>query len=302
MVSLKRQSHPTFLFYIVFCVFILVRVNCHYDHNRSSSNRLAFGSCAKQYKLQPFWDNILQLQPDGWLWMGDAIYASMFLRLGVGLKNVFVHFYAVEELLSVIFFMTAFVSSLSCSSFAETTRTLTYPNNISLGHLTSYCYCVILSLVWFLRLFPVSFVDCSNTDCLKEGYEMMRSKPQYQHFLQQISFIDGTWDDHDYGINDGGKEFQFKTESQSLFLDFLDVPKDSPRRFREGVFTSKLFSLHDPSVSKNKQYKRQHVKLILLDVRSHREQSYIPSIAQHRIIPLSGVIAAVVRLLTSLIG
>ena len=42
--------------------------------------------------------------------------------------------------------------------------------------------------------------------------------------------IIGTWDDHDYGINDGHSDFIFKHETREMFLDFIDEPIDSPRR------------------------------------------------------------------------
>jgi len=70
----------------------------------------------------------------------------------------------------------------------------------------------------------------------------------------------GTWDDHDYGINNGGKEFPAKERSQKALLDFLDEPLDSPRRSQEGVYWSYDYGSGERSV-----------KLILLDVRYHRE-------------------------------
>lgn len=39
----------------------------------------------------------------------------------------------------------------------------------------------------------------------------------------------GTWDDHDYGLNDAGKEYSGKVFTQRLLLDFLDEPEDSKR-------------------------------------------------------------------------
>lgn len=50
--------------------------------------------------------------------------------------------------------------------------------------------------------------------------------------------IIGTWDDHDYGLNDAGKEFGFKDVSQQLMLDFFDEPKDSPRCYStsDGIY------------------------------------------------------------------
>ena len=64
------------------------------------------------------------------------------------------------------------------------------------------------------------------------------------------------YDDHDYGKNDAGVEFEMKDESQQLFLDFLDVPKDSPRRKQRGVYHSKTFNTKDGSVKLQKIYQR----------------------------------------------
>ena len=68
--------------------------------------------------------------------------------------------------------------------------------------------------------------------------------------------IVGIWDDHDYGINDGNKHFEYKDEFKELFLDFLNEPKESQRRKQPGIYTSYKFG------PPNRQ-----VKLILLDVR-----------------------------------
>ena len=69
----------------------------------------------------------------------------------------------------------------------------------------------------------------------------------------------GTWDDHDYGANDGGEEYSKKRESQQLFLDFLDVDKNSPRRQQEGIYHAQTF-----------QTPKGSVKIILLDTRYFR--------------------------------
>ncbi|THF95842.1 hypothetical protein TEA_013519 [Camellia sinensis var. sinensis] len=70
----------------------------------------------------------------------------------------------------------------------------------------------------------------------------------------------GTWDDHDYGLNDAGKEFDRKITNQRLMLDFLDEPQDSPRRKQAGVYASYTFG---PA--------GRQVKVTLLDTRYHRD-------------------------------
>ena len=51
----------------------------------------------------------------------------------------------------------------------------------------------------------------------------------------------GVWDDHDYGINNGGKFYTHKSESQKLFLDFMGDPPNSVRRSRAGVYMSQVY-------------------------------------------------------------
>ena len=36
--------------------------------------------------------------------------------------------------------------------------------------------------------------------------------------------IIGVWDDHDYGLNNGDKNFPLKNEVRDIFLDFINEP------------------------------------------------------------------------------
>ena len=38
--------------------------------------RIAFGSCAKQWKPNYMWRAIINCKPDVWIWLGDSIYAA----------------------------------------------------------------------------------------------------------------------------------------------------------------------------------------------------------------------------------
>ncbi|CAA7407480.1 unnamed protein product [Spirodela intermedia] len=94
---------------------------------------------------------------------------------------------------------------------------------------------------------------------LRERYRLQKSKPGYSNLRRRAQVI-GTWDDHDYGLNDAGKEFSGKNITQKLLLDFLDEAPDSPRFRQAGVYASYLFG------PKGKQ-----IKVILLDTRYHRD-------------------------------
>ncbi|WP_273566507.1 alkaline phosphatase D family protein [Maribacter halichondriae] len=102
------------------------------------------------------------------------------------------------------------------------------------------------------------YADTDDMEKLRAMYQQQNQVAGYASLKEEVPII-GTWDDHDYGLNDGGVEFSAKKESQQEFLDFLKVPKNSPRRSQEGVYNS-----HD--------YKTEagHIKVLVLDTRYFR--------------------------------
>lgn len=101
--------------------------------------------------------------------------------------------------------------------------------------------------------------DTADGEVLAAAWNKVKGSPGYVE-LREVASVFGTWDDHDYGKNDGGKEWRGKAVAQKAFLDFLDEAPDSPRRSQVGVYASHEFGSGD-----------QRVKLLLLDVRSHRD-------------------------------
>jgi alkaline phosphatase D len=104
------------------------------------------------------------------------------------------------------------------------------------------------------------YADTEDIGKMRALYDAQAGQPQYAKLSQKTRIV-GTWDDHDYGINDGGREYPKRAESQQAFLDFVGEPKDSPRRTQEGLYTS--YTLGTGSES---------VKVILLDERYHRDE------------------------------
>jgi alkaline phosphatase D len=96
-------------------------------------------------------------------------------------------------------------------------------------------------------------------DTLRAKYNLQNAVVDYQ-ILKASTPIIGVWDDHDYGINDGGKHFVQKKDSRNLMFDFLDVPANSPDRQREGGYSAHTFGEGE-----------QQVKVILLDARYFRD-------------------------------
>ncbi len=136
---------------------------------------IAFGSCSKVSKPQPFWKEILKSNPNVFIWGGDNIYA-----------------------------------------------------------------------------------DTDDMSKVRMGYEMQNDHEEYKKMKHSVPIM-ATWDDHDYGKNDVGAEWEKKKESQQLFLDFLEISSDSPRRSQEGVYTSQVFDVE-----------KGNIKVIVLDTRYFR--------------------------------
>ena len=65
----------------------------------------------------------------------------------------------------------------------------------------------------------------------------VRARPTAEAPLRALTppvEIDGVYDDHDYGENDGGKHYPHREASRQLFLDHIGVPAESPRRSQPG--------------------------------------------------------------------
>jgi alkaline phosphatase D len=95
-------------------------------------------------------------------------------------------------------------------------------------------------------------------ELIRSKYEILNQQPEFKQLKANTPLV-ATWDDHDYGKNDGDSRFPFKDESQQIFLDFLGVSKDSPRRTQKGVYHSQLFGPEG-----------KRVQVIVLDGRYHR--------------------------------
>ena len=48
------------------------------------------------------------------------------------------------------------------------------------------------------------------------------------------------WDDHDFGINDGGSNYRYKDRAKELFLETWKIPSNDPRRLRDGLSFDKM--------------------------------------------------------------
>jgi alkaline phosphatase D len=102
------------------------------------------------------------------------------------------------------------------------------------------------------------YSDTDDMDLMKSHYDDLLNDTMYQNLRHDLKIL-GTWDDHDYGLNDGGLEFEVKRESQQLFLNFLNVSHDDIRRSRDGIYHTEMIKTL-----------KGDIKFIILDTRFFR--------------------------------
>lgn len=110
----------------------------------------------------------------------------------------------------------------------------------------------------FIFLGDNIYADTRDPEVMRAKYAMLAEKPGFQK-LKETTPIIAIWDDHDYGENDAGGDYPMKEESRRQFCDFWGETASSPRRTRDGVYTSYLYGPHG-----------RRVQIILPDLRWNR--------------------------------
>ncbi|MEZ4919105.1 MAG: alkaline phosphatase D family protein [Saprospiraceae bacterium] len=112
----------------------------------------------------------------------------------------------------------------------------------------------------WIWLGDIIYSDTTDMRVMARDYRRLKWTPGYRKLRAQTPII-GIYDDHDYGQNDGDKNFPMKVGAQKNLMDFLDVPKQSPLRKQEGSYQSYTFGEGE-----------QRIKVIVLDTRYFRDE------------------------------
>jgi len=111
----------------------------------------------------------------------------------------------------------------------------------------------------FIFLGDNVYGDTEDMEVLRSKYEKLAAKPGFVELREKTRTI-AIWDDHDFGVDDGGVDYPMKEQSRAVMLDFWEEPEDSPRRNREsGIHTTYTFGPIG-----------RRVQVILLDLRWNR--------------------------------
>ena len=95
---------------------------------------------------------------------------------------------------------------------------------------------------------------------LEDFFRIQKQLPEYRKFADSVPKVIGTWDDHDWGNNNGDKTLRWGQHESQYLWNFLDEPADSPRRKQSGVWSSHVAEAAG-----------RRIRVILLDNRSHMD-------------------------------
>ena len=102
------------------------------------------------------------------------------------------------------------------------------------------------------------YADTDDPKIMKEKYRHLNIQPDYAALAKTVPIIP-IWDDHDYGLNDAGRENKMKEESAQLFFEAFNFPKHHEAKKTPGVYHSRIVGPNG-----------KRVQFIMLDTRYFR--------------------------------
>ncbi len=116
-----------------------------------------------------------------------------------------------------------------------------------------------------------------SVEQLQAAYAQAKQQEGMAQLMRSVPHM-AMWDDHDYGFNDGGAEFEGKQASKNSLMDFFNFPAAHECRSRQGLYQSQIIG---PA--------GRRIQIILLDTRWFRSplaRPLIPGLpGQERYIP-----------------
>lgn len=153
---------------------------------------------------------------------------------------------------------------LSCTGIDQSQpaiKTVAFGSCLKIEHSTDELWHSIISSRPNLFIFAGDnvYADSKEAETLYSYYSKLEADPGFQRLKSMVPLL-AVYDDHDYGISDGGKENPLKEIAAKACLDFFGVPLSDPRRRHGGLYGSYTYGP-----------KGKRLQIILLDTRYFRD-------------------------------
>jgi len=90
--------------------------------------------------------------------------------------------------------------------------------------------------------------------------EIMEAKPGFKELQSQSKFM-VTWDDHDFGLNNAGNDYEFREESKQIHRKFWQLENEIPEN-QDGIYYAKI----------GQQQNGKKIQFIMIDGRYNRDK------------------------------
>lgn len=135
----------------------------------------------------------------------------------------------------------------------------------------------------FLFTGDTVYASTSETKPFQAQYKKLNQIKEFRSFREKVPFM-ATWDDHDFGVKDGGADNPDKEEARKEFLTQWGYIKDSLKMNQKGIYHAKILG----GVKK----KSPSVQIIVLDTRWFRSPLKYAEVTED--VPLKEVMATTV--------
>ena len=112
------------------------------------------------------------------------------------------------------------------------------------------------------------YIDSENPNKFTADYQALFANPGIKALREETDIM-ATWDDHDYGDDDGGKHFVAKDISKAAFVTAFNYPEINNLPKDQGIFHSRTLMLGD-----------KKVRLIMLDTRWYRDDLLLHNLSE----------------------
>lgn len=120
----------------------------------------------------------------------------------------------------------------------------------------------------FLAMGDNVYADHPGQEDIAEQYRKLNRIPEYRKARETIPFM-ATWDDGDFGTNDGGGSAPTRAQARKEFLNYFRYVQDSIPMGREGIYHSKLIG-GQVTGKRRKRVQGPTMQVIMLDTRTFR--------------------------------
>ncbi len=110
----------------------------------------------------------------------------------------------------------------------------------------------------FLMMGDNVYASRKETKPIIDQYIILNKQIDYKKLRETTPFL-ATWDDHDFGVNDGGADNPEKDEARKVYLNYWSYLKSSLPKNQKAIYHSRIVGS-----------KKQRVQFIMLDTRWDR--------------------------------